>query len=106
MTVQGAHIPLGKILKSGNRNKILHSEKNKTLEKFVQRGGQISLAWRNLGLASTGPWISSSQVIPISCFQVGRNISRGFLWPRLLPHFDTYKYYFPLIFFIKCKLLK
>lgn len=43
MTVQGTHIPLGEIL-SGNRNKILLYEKNKTLEKCVQRRGGISLA--------------------------------------------------------------
>lgn len=60
MTVLWAHIPLGEILKSGNRNKILHYEKSKTLEKLVQRRGRISLAWRYLGLALTGPWITSA----------------------------------------------
>lgn len=62
MTVQGAHIPLREILKSGNRNKILHYEKNETLEKFIQRRGRISLDWRYLELALTGPWITLSRL--------------------------------------------
>lgn len=79
MTVQGAHTPSGEILKSENRNKNLHYEKNKTLERFVQRRGQVLFAWRNLGLALAGPWKTSSQVIqaiPICCFQVKEHLQR------------------------------
>lgn len=72
MTVQRAHIPLGEILKSGNRNKILHYERNKTLEKFVQRRGQVSLAWwRYVGLALTGPRMDNLSLSRLSPSPVG-----------------------------------